>query len=79
MPSSTIVTRPRYRASGGVWIARYRLLFVCYHVLYMKKEHPKPFMVRLYKADLFLVKLGARKMKVSKAEIIRRAICDYLS
>jgi hypothetical protein len=62
-----------------VWITAIALSAVCYVIEHMKKEHPKPFMVRLYKSERRIVSKRARLLKVSEAEIIRRAICLYLT
>jgi hypothetical protein len=42
--------------------------------VWQKKEAPKPFMVRLYKKDIRVIANAARRMKCSKAAVIRSCI-----
>ncbi len=44
----------------------------------MKKEKPKPLLVRFYKNERQRIKKAARAEKVSEAEIVRRCIVETL-
>lgn len=44
----------------------------------MKKEHPQPFIVRLYKDQRAGIKRAAKRYKCSNAKIIRDAVYEFL-